>query len=81
MNKKYANRTAAALLRELKRVDMELEHALARSEEIGDRVVPEHMRGIKAEIIDRYNDDIYALSQLRYELEQAIEEMGAGTWS
>ena len=76
MNRKYENRTAAALLRELKRVDMELEHALARSEEIGDREVPEYKKGLKAEIIDRYNDDIYALSQLRYELQQAVEEAG-----
>ena len=38
--------------------------------------MPDYMKGMKAEIIDRYNDDIYALSQLRYELEQAIEEAG-----
>ena len=74
--KKYANRTVSALLRELGRVDRELEHALARAEEIGDKTVPDYMKGMKAEIIDRYNDDIYALSQLRYELEQAIEEAG-----
>lgn len=70
-------RTAEALRQELERVERDLQHALKRAEEIGEREVPERLMQTKRDIIDRYNDDIYALSQLRWELEQALEKAEA----
>ena len=53
----------------------DLRHAIQRAEELGDRQVPAHNRELKRDIIDRYNDDIYAMSERKWALESEIEDL------
>lgn len=53
----------------------DLQHAIQRAEELGDREVPAWNRQRKRDIIDRYNDDIYAMSKRKWALESEIEDL------
>ena len=61
--------------RELNETDAKLQRACERAEAIGDRHVRPEAEALKGQIIDRYNDDIAALSQRRWELTQELEEL------
>ena len=51
-----------------------------RAEAIGDLPVPPGKRRLKADIIDRYNDDIDALSARLWALESEIEDLEGSPW-
>ena len=61
-------------------VERQLRHALMRAEAIGDLPVPPGKRRLKADIIDRYNDDIDALSARLWALESEIEDLEGSPW-